>query len=231
MWIQKCVDMSAFLKEEGHVFLGFDPEKAPSLEKYALQTAYPFRSFIESKIHYDMKRGKSAEHSFNTVVDEFKTANKVWNRLVTEHGWTADDYPEFDDALLDYVGPGNDTYLGYLTASGRAEEYQLIEFANKCWNAENRDKPQKAEKLLQERALITLQRYDEAAEKERQKGLKDLHHYTNGADVSGLDADALRKTFGDRAQSIIYVLGYMEKDANHAIRHRKQLIEQFKNDL
>lgn len=227
MWIQKCIDMAATFVSSGNIFTGFAPERSYSFRDYALQSGFPAaRTYIESKIHYGEKIGHSAEHEFMSLIKEYETAIRIWDRLANEQGWENDDFKIFDDAFLDYHPLGNDSYLAYCLGNGW-EEYTLIEHANRCWNLSNPDKEQKPTSFPEEALKTALKRFDEATERERNKLLKDLDHHTRGISVEGMSEEGLKATFGDRAVCIIYVQNRMTRDAEVSARMRADVEQQY----
>lgn len=231
MWIEKCIETAKKLIADGHLFFGFDPETTPRFESYALQSAYPVaHTFIDSKIDYGEKCGVSPEDSYTRVLEEFLLAQKIWNRLVTEQEWTSENFRLFQKSFLDYKGLGNDTFLSYCISS-KWEEYEIIEHANRCWNNANPNEKPKPTSLPHERAATELKRFDEANQKVREKGLADLHHYTKGQNIDGLNDRQLAAVFGDNAQCIIHIKNYMANDEATSIRLRRDLVKQHEAHL
>ncbi|PZO88348.1 MAG: hypothetical protein DI626_01920 [Micavibrio aeruginosavorus] len=210
MLAQKCKDIATAYLSSGRFYQGFDPDNSPDFTDYALQEAYrPYRTYLDYCIAVGEKYGSSQEDVLSNVSKEYETSLKIWNRLVSEHDWQPQDFQLFDDIYLDHCKGG--TYLSYCV-SNDWDEYQLIAYANQCWNTDNKDKPQKATEFPEEKAAAKLARFDVATEEYNRKMLDDLHHYTKGADISGFNKEELHEHFGSAAVSIIYIQDRMLKN-------------------
>ncbi len=212
----------------GETFMGFDAQTSPNFEEFAMQSGFPAaRTFLESAVYNEERPNVTREQKFAELLNEFDTANRIWNRLVTEHGWEKEDFGVFKDIFMTYIPIDRCTYLGF-ALDNKAEEYSLIEHANRTWNVHHPDQTRKAESLPEEELASRLQRFDEAHALERQKNLDDLHGYTHGADITDMNNDKLRSVFGTNALSIIHIRGSIERDAQTTERLRTNLIEQYK---
>ncbi len=221
------MDITAKRRRSRVTFLGFDPESSPNFSDYALQSGFPTAcTYLESALYYGEKRSESNEDTFDKLLKDFQKSHHIWDRLVKEHGWQKEDFKLFDDTFMTYAPLGNDTFIGFCLAN-QWEDYELITHANSMWNVANPDQTPKAVSFPEEELATRLLRFDQASALVHKKGIDDLNHYTKGADITGMNESRLYETFGDKAQSIVYIQRYMERDQEISERLRRDLITQY----